>query len=456
MFPPNLNSLSEYFHSGATLSYHFRRQQLKLFKNAVLKYQKEIETALYHDLKKNPEETWATETGLLLQEINYAIKNLGYWIKPSRQRTNLLNFPSGSYLYPSPKGVVLIIGPWNFPLQLLLIPFVGAIAAGNCAVLKPSEHAPATAALIEKMIKEIFPEKYISVVQGNGAELIPALMSGFRFDHIFYTGSIPVGKLICQAAAKDLVPVTLELGGKAPCIVEEDANIQVAARRITVSKFVNAGQVCVSPDYILVHESRKEKLVELIKENIQKFYGNDPSENYNYGKIINERQFERLVHYLKDGRIITGGRLDKSKLFIEPTLLDDVSLDSPIMKEEIFGPLLPIFTFKTIDDAKKIILQNPDPLSFYLFTKSLKKQEEWIQQFRFGNGCINNAAWQFTNHHLPFGGVGNSGTGAYHGKYSFDVFTHFKAVMKTPNWFDPAVKYPPFKGKLKLFKWIIR
>lgn len=456
MFPPDLNSLSEYFHSGATLSYHFRRQQLKLFKNAVLKYQKEIETALYHDLKKNPEETWATETGLLLQEINYAIKNLRYWIKPSRQRTNLLNFPSGGYLYPSPKGVVLIIGPWNFPLQLLLIPFVGAIAAGNCAVLKPSEHAPATAALIEKMIKEIFPEKYISVVQGNGAELIPALMSGFRFDHIFYTGSIPVGKLICQAAAKDLVPVTLELGGKAPCIVEEDANIQVAARRITVSKFVNAGQVCVSPDYILVHESRKEKLVELIKENIQKFYGNDPSENYNYGKIINERQFERLVHYLKDGRIITGGRLDKSKLFIEPTLLDDVSLDSPIMKEEIFGPLLPIFTFKTIDDAKKIILQNPDPLSFYLFTKSLKKQEEWIQQFRFGNGCINNAAWQFTNHHLPFGGVGNSGTGAYHGKYSFDVFTHFKAVMKTPNWFDPAVKYPPFKGKLKLFKWIIR
>jgi aldehyde dehydrogenase (NAD+) len=456
MLPPQLNSLSDYFHSGAILSCQYRKQQLKLFKNVLLKYQKEIEAALYADLKKSPEEAWATETGLLMQEINYALKNLHNWMKPVKPGTNLLNFPSASYIYPSPKGVVLIIGTWNFPLQLLLIPFVGAIAAGNCVVLKPSEHAPATAALIEKMIKEIFPEKYVSVVQGSGVEVIPSLMSSFRFDHIFYTGSTFVGKMIYQAAAKDLVPVTLELGGKAPCIVEEDADLKVAARRITVSKFVNAGQVCVSPDYILVHESRKEKLVELIKENIQKFYGNDPSENYNYGKIINERQFERLISYLKDGKIITGGKHDKSKLFIEPTLLDDVSMDSSVMKEEIFGPILPVFTFNTIEDAKKIILQNPDPLSFYLFTKSRKKQEEWIQQFRFGNGCINNAAWQFTNHHLPFGGVGNSGIGGYHGKYSFDTFTHFKSLMKTPNWFDPAVKYPPLKGKLKLFKWLIR
>lgn len=452
----SLNSLRQYFDSDVTTTYAFRKEQLKKFKKAVLKYEKEIAAALYADLKKNPEEVWATETGLLLQEISYAIKNLHHWMKPERPGTNLLNFPSSSFIYPSPKGVVLIIGAWNFPLQLLLIPLVGAIAAGNCAVIKPSEHAPATAALIEKIIKDIFLEEYVQVVQGDGATVISAMMGSFRFDHVFYTGSIPVGKAIYKMAANDLIPVTLELGGKAPCIVEKDANLAVAARRITIGKFVNAGQVCVSPDYLLVHEDVKEELIDLIKTNIQKFYGDDPSSSYNYGKIVNARQFDRLINYLNDRKIIFGGKHNKEKLFIEPTLLDAPPLDSPVMQEEIFGPLFPVFTFQTMDDALKITSQHPDPLSFYLFTGNKKTEQAWIQKMQFGNGCINNTAWQFTNHHLPFGGINNSGSGSYHGKHSFDVFSHKKSVMKTPTWFDPSIKYPPFKGKLKLFKWIIR
>jgi aldehyde dehydrogenase (NAD+) len=448
--------MRRYFESGATLPYAFRKEQLQKLKLAIVDHEEDIYKALYKDLKKSPEEVWATETGLLLQEINYAIKHLRKWMQPKRVATNLLNLPSRSFIYPSPKGVTLIIGTWNFPLQLLLIPLVGAIAAGNCAIVKPSEHAPATAALIEKMLREIFSEEYIKVVHGNGAEVVPAMMNTFRFDHVFYTGSIPVGKSIYQLAAKDLVPVTLELGGKDPCIVEKDADLKVAARRIVVGKFSNAGQICVSPDYVLVHKDVKQKLINEIITNIKKFYGENPETNYNYGKIINANQFDRIVKYLSEGKIIYGGEYNKSELFISPALMENVPLSSGLMQEEIFGPVLPVFSFEASEEAFQLIQKNPAPLSFYLFTKDRGKQKEWIQHLRFGNGCINNTAWQFTNHHLPFGGIGNSGLGSYHGKQSFDEFTHFKSVMKTPTWFDPAVKYPPFKGKLKLFKWIIR
>ena len=456
MLSLSLTSLRQYFDSGATLSYDFRIAWLKQFKSAVLKYEKEIENALYADLKKNPEEIWATETGLLLQEINYAIKNLHRWMRPEKTGTNLLNFPSGSYIYPSPKGVVLVIGTWNFPLMLTLIPVAGAIAAGNCVVVKPSEHAPATAELIQKIIEEAFPTEYVYPVHGDGAEVIPPMMESFRFDHVFFTGGVDVGKQIYQAAAKKLTPVTLELGGKSPCVIENDANLKVAARRITVGKFANAGQLCVAPDYLMVQEEVKENLVTLLKKNIENFYGTDPSSDYNYGKIINEKQFDRITGYLKEGKIIHGGRYDKTKLFIEPTLMDEIQTEAAVMQDEIFGPILPVFTYRKMDEALKFISQNPSPLSFYLFTGSKKREEAWIQQLQFGNGCINNTAWQFTNHHLPFGGTGNSGLGGYHGKHTFDVFTHQKGIMKTPTWFDPAIKYPPFKGKLKLFKWVIR
>jgi len=333
---------------------------------------------------------------------------------------------------------------------------VGAIAGGNCAILKPSELAPATAAVIEKIITGIFPPDYVKVAQGDGAVIIPAMMNAFRFDHVFYTGSIPVGKIIYQLAAKDLVPVTLELGGKSPVIVEADADLEVAARRITLGKFLNTGQTCIAPDYLLVHTSVKDKLVEKIKKSIQQFYGADASTSYDYGKIINERRFDKLISYLDQGNIICGGQSDKEKLFIAPTLIENVSMDSALMKEEIFGPLLPVHSFTTTEEAMQIVQQNANPLAFYLFTASKNKEREWIDAIPFGGGCINNTDWHFTNHHLPFGGVGGSGLGVYHGKFSFDTFTRQKAVLKTPTWFDPNIKYPSFKGRLGLFKRLIR
>ena len=452
----SLEKMRLFFASGATKPYAFRIEQLKKFKATIIKYEKEIFDALYTDLKKVPEESWFTENGLLMQEINHTIQHLKEWMQPERVGTNLLNLPSKSYLYPSPLGVVLIIGTWNFPLQLLLIPVVGAIAAGNCVVAKPSEFAPATAAVIEKIIAETFSNNHAVIVQGDGAEVVPAMMNSFRFDHVFYTGSIPVGKIIYQLAAKDLVPVTLELGGKDPCVVEADADLKVAAKRIAVGKFTNAGQMCVSPDYLLVHEDVKDKLLGLLKETVQKFYTDTPSEAYGYNKIINEKRFDKLVSYLSQGKIVFGGQHDKSKLFIAPTVLDDVSLDAPVMQDEIFGPILPVFTFREQQEAITIINRHPDPLSFYVFTSSSKKEKDWIEKIQFGAGCVNNAALQFTNHHLPFGGIGQSGMGGYHGKHTFDVFTHKKSVMKTPTWFDPSLKYPPMKGKLKLLKFLLK
>jgi aldehyde dehydrogenase (NAD+) len=412
--------------------------------------------ALYTDLKKSPEETWVTETGLVLRELNAAIKNLQHWMQPEKAATNLLNFPSISKVQKEPLGVVLIIGPWNYPFQLLINPLVGAIAAGNCVVLKPSEFAPATAEVMKKIVEEVFPPEYVLYVQGEGATVVPHMMNHFAFNHVFYTGSTAVGKIIYQMAAEKLVPVTLELGGKSPCIVESDAHIKVAARRIALTKFSNAGQMCVAPDYVLVHEAVKEKLIAAMKDAVKKFFSDTPEQSYNYGKIINEKQFDRIAGYLTNGKIIFGGRTNRQQLFIEPTLLDDVKPGSPVMQDEIFGPVLPVIGFKTSEEAMKIIEQHPNPLAFYVFTSSKAKENYWLKNVAFGGGCVNNASWHLTNHHLPFGGRGFSGIGHYHGKYSFDTFSHKKAVMKTPTWFDPAVRYPPFKGKLKLFKWVIR
>ncbi len=451
----SLEALKNYYNSHATKLYAFRKKQLQLLKQILLDNEKEIEKALNKDLKKNVEETYATETGLVLAEINVTLKNLRSWMRPASAGTNLVNLPSTSKIYRDPLGVVLIISPWNYPLQLLLIPLVGAIAGGNCVVLKPSEFSPATTALIEKMITENFPKEYIKVVTGDGAELVPLMMRNFRFDHVFYTGSIPVGKMIYQMAAEKLVPVTLELGGKSPAIVCADADITVAVKRIGFGKFINAGQTCIAPDYVLVHNDVKEKFINKLKETVLKFYSDDASNNYNYGKIINEKRFDTLIKYLADGKIVTGGDHDREKLFIAPTVLEKVSPDSPVMHEEIFGPILPVISFSTTKEAMEIVQRNATPLALYLFTNNKKEEKEWMET-SFGGGCINNADWHFTNHHLPFGGVGNSGIGVYHGKYTFDTFTRLKPVMKTPNWFDPSFKYPPLKGRLKLFKWFIR
>jgi len=451
-----LSAMRHYFDSGITRPFTFRKEQLQKLKSAILKYEEPLYDALYADLKKSPEESWVTELGLVLSELNFIEKNLRRWMEPERVATNLLNLPSSSKVLKEPLGVVLIIGPWNYPFHLLMNPLLGAIAAGNCAVLKPSEFAPSTSLIMKKIIEECFTPDYILYAEGSGAEIIPQLMNSFVFDHVFYTGSTAVGKIIYKMAAENLVPVTLELGGKSPAVVESDANITVAARRISLAKFSNAGQMCVTPDYVLVHESKKDKLLDAIKLCVRQFFGDNAEESYNYGKIINAKQFDRITAYFQQGTIVQGGKTDKEKLFIEPTIITNVSLNAPVMTEEIFGPILPVISFNTSEEAKDIIAKNPNPLAFYLFTSNAKKEKEWLEAIPFGGGCINNASWHLTNHHLPFGGRGFSGTGNYHGKYSFDTFSHRKAIMKTPAWFDPAIKYPPFKGKLKLFKWVIR
>jgi len=448
--------MRQFFNSGQTRPYLFRKQQLQKLRTAILMHEKELHDALHTDLKKSPEESWVTETGFLISEINAALENLRRWMQPEKAKTNLVNIPSSSYVMREPMGVVLILGPWNYPLQLLFTPLVGAIAAGNCVVVKPSEFAPATGAIMETIITETFSPEYILSVEGDGAQVVPLMMNHFRFDHVFYTGSTAVGKIIYKMAAEQLVPVTLELGGKSPCVVESDANIKVAARRIAIAKFSNAGQMCVAPDYVLVHSGIKEKFVDALKESVVKFFSKDPSTDYSYGKIINERQFKRLVSYLSSGTIVHGGRHDINKFYIEPTIIENISADSPLLKEEIFGPILPVISFNNFEEAKAVIDRNPNPLAFYVYTSSHKKETEWLEKIPSGGACVNNSSWHLTNHHLPFGGRGNSGIGQYHGKNSFETFSHRKAVMKTPTWFDPNIKYPPFKGKLWLFKKVIR
>lgn len=452
----NLQQLKTFFATGATKEYSFRKKALENMGKAVSRHEEDLMQALHTDLKKSREESWVTEIGFLQAEIRHTLKHLRRWMKPERVATNLLNLPGKSSIYKEPLGVVLIIGPWNYPLQLLFTPLAGAIAAGNCVVLKPSEFAPATAVVMKKIVEETFPKQYILYVEGNGAEVVPQMMNPFRFDHVFYTGSTQVGKAIYEMAARQLSPVTLELGGKSPCVVESDANLKVAARRIALTKFSNAGQMCVAPDYLLVHQSIKNELVAALKKTISDFFTADPSGSYNYGKIVNEKAFNRLVGYIQQGTILHGGKYDAAAGYIEPTLLEISDVSTPVMHEEIFGPLLPVLPFNTFEEAKAVIEQNANPLAFYVFTGSRKKEERWLKEIAFGGGCVNNASWHLTNFNLPFGGRGNSGIGAYHGRYSFDVFSHRKSVMKTPTWLDPAIRYPPFQGKLKWFKKIIR
>ena len=407
----NLIQMRNHFNSGITKSYAFRKEQLKKLQAAVKKYENQLHEALYADLKKSPEECWVTETGFLLAEISNTLKHLKNWMQPEMVATNLLNLPSKSFVMQEPLGVILIISPWNYPFQLLMTPLAGAMAAGNCVVLKSSEFAPATSTVMKQMVEENFDKNYIQFVEGDGARVIPEMMNNFTFDHVFYTGSTAVGKIIYKMAAERLVPVTLELGGKSPCIVEDDANIEVAARRIAMAKFSNAGQMCVAPDYVLVHQSKKEELVAAFKKTLPVFFGADASTSYEYGKIINEKQFDRLTGYLQLGKIVCGGHSNRSELYIEPTIMEDVSLDAAIMKEEIFGPILPIISFNTAEEAKAIIANNPNPLAFYVFTSSKAKETGWLTSVSFGGGCVNNTALHLTNHNLPFGGRGFSGSG---------------------------------------------
>ena len=456
MHTASLESMHRYFSAGHTRSCAFRKKQLHLLKGKILSNQEAIDHALYSDLKKGAAESWATETGLVLAEINYLINNLDGLMSVKQAKTNLVNFPSSTRIYHDPLGVVLIIAPWNYPLQLSLLPLAGAIAGGNCVILKPSELAPATSSLIASIIDELFDPQYIRVIEGEGAELIPAMLKSFRFDHIFFTGSKHVGRIIYQEAAAQLIPVTLELGGKSPAIVEADANIPVAARRIVLGKFLNAGQSCIAPDYVLVHASVKQQLESEMIRGIAEFYSSEPQESKDYGRIINLSRFNALEKLMNEGQIVCGGNKDESSLYIAPTIITGINMNAAIMQEEIFGPLLPVLSFETREEAMRIVQLNANPLAFYLFTENENVKEEWIQNIHFGGGCINNTAWHFANHNIPFGGVGSSGIGVYHGKYSFHTFTREKPLLQTPTWIDPKLKYPPFTKKMKWLKFFIR
>lgn len=447
------NAKRTFFDEGWTKSYDFRVEQLKKLKAAIKANEREIVQALYMDLRKPEYEAFTAEIGILYEEINVAIKQLRNWMKPKKIATPLVLQPSKSYLYKEPLGVVLIIGPWNYPFQLLMAPLIGAIAAGNCAMIKPSDQAKNTSELVTKMIGEVFSNSYISVVQGPGSMMGPMLIEKYRFDHIFFTGSPNVGRSIATMAAKHLTPVTLELGGKSPAIVDQTANLEVAAKRLVWAKFYNAGQTCVCPDYLLVHSSVKEPFVQLLKATIHSYFGDNPFESESFGRIINERRLNTLKGLLSSGKIVHGGIVVEEDKYIEPTIIDEVTMDSPIMQEEIFGPILPILIYEKLPEALAIIRKNRYPLALYLFTEDAKTEDYFVENVEFGGGCINNGIIHLVNSEMPFGGVGFSGMGRYHGKYSFDTFSHFKSVVRSDTGIDPNFKYPPYNGvKLAIAK----
>jgi len=445
-----------YFETGATRSIDFRKEQLRKLKAAVLEHEAEITAALYQDLRKSEYEAFGSETGQVLKEIDFTIKHLDQWAKPQSVSTPLMFLPSSSRIYRDPLGTVLVIAPWNYPVLLTLSPLISAIAGGNTAVVKPSEEAQQTALVIEKIIQSVYPSSYVHVVQGIGGEVIPAMMDAVRFDHVFFTGSTFVGQKIMEMAAKKLVPVTLELGGKSPCIVDPSANLEYTAKKIVWSKLMNAGQTCVAPDYVLVHHSVKQLLLEKMVENIGKMLGEDPQKSVDFGRIINNKRFSKLVSYLEKGKIVSGGRHDDKDLYIEPTIMEGVDIADPVMQEEIFGPILPIITYNDRQEVVDWVEKNPFPLSLYVYADDAEVQEYYISRIRFGGCCINNGIIHLGNPHLPFGGVGYSGVGQYHGKFGFDAFTRPKSVLHSRSWFDVPVWYAPYKGKTSLLKKIFK
>ncbi|GET39165.1 aldehyde dehydrogenase [Microseira wollei] len=442
-----------FFATGKTKDVSFRLEQLKILNQAILDNEAAIIEDLNADLKKPTLEAYALEIAVVKKEINHAIKHIKSWTKPKKvTEIPLEQFPASAIIYPEPLGVVLIIAPWNYPFQLTLSPLVGAIAAGNCAILKPSELAPHTSRVIADICQKNFDPAYIAVVEG-GVETSQQLLKE-KFDHIFFTGGTAVGKIIMEAAAKQLTPVTLELGGKSPCIVDADINLEHTARRIAWGKFINAGQSCIAPDYILVDKTIKKDLIENIKKCLKEFYGDDPENNPDYGRIINQKQFDRLTAFL-NGEIIVGGKTNPETLYIAPTLIDNVSLDAPLMQEEIFGPILPIIEYNNLSEAIGIVNAQPKPLALYLFSKNKNYQERVLRETSSGGVCINDTVMQVGIPDLPFGGVGFSGIGSYHGQASFDIFSHQKSVLKRSFLMDLKLRYAPYKGKLDLLKKII-
>jgi aldehyde dehydrogenase (NAD+) len=450
MFAETIHNQSDFFQTGKTKDITFRIQQLKTLKQAIIDNETAIFNALKADLNKPLVESFMAEIALVVKEIEYAIKNIKSWIKPKKSQIPWQFIPASAKIYPEPLGVVLIIGAWNYPFQLVIAPLIGAIAAGNCAIVKPSEIASHTSNLIAEIFDKYFDKSYLAVIEG-GVEASQHLLAE-KFDHIFFTGGTAVGKIVMEAAAKNLTPITLELGGKSPCIVDTDIDIKVAARRITWGKFFNAGQTCLAPDYLLVDKKIQNNLINEIKKCLQEFYGENPAKSPDYARIINQKQFNRLENYLKDGKIIIGGETISEQRYIAPTVIDSISWEDPVMQEEIFGPILPVIEFTDIKQAINKINSQPKPLALYLFSQNKTLQKQILQETSFGGGCINHTLIHYSVPSLPFGGTGNSGIGSYHGKAGFDTFSHYKSVLKKPFLLDVKLLYPPYEGKLALIR----
>jgi len=452
--PKIIHQQKVYFKNQKTKNIGFRKKALQNLKSEILKREADISSALYNDFKKSEFESYATEIGIVLAELSLLIKNMDTWAKPETVMPTMLNFPSWSKIYKEPFGSVLIIAPWNYPFQLAIAPMIGAIAAGNTVVLKPSELTPHTSKIISQIIDAVFDKNHVTSIEGDVAVAQELLEQ--RWDYIFFTGSVPVGKIIAKAAAKHLTPTTLELGGKSPCIVDESANIKLAAKRLVWGKFINGGQTCIAPDYILIHESVKTQFTDFFKKEIELAYGIDPQKSEDYPRIINSKNFNRLQLMISDEELLIGGEMDEKDLYIAPTLINNPSLDSEAMKDEIFGPILPILTYTTEENIDEIIMHYEKPLSFYIFTTKNLFANKMIHKYAFGGGVVNDTIVHFANHRLPFGGVGHSGMGGYHGKATFDTFTHKKGVTKRYNWLDIPLKYAPYTGKLKTIKFFLK
>ena len=447
--------LFELFQTGITRSVEVREKNLRHLKKMILQMEAEILAALGADLGKCDFEGRATETGFVVQEINHAIDHLYEWTRPQEKNVPLMAQPASARVEATPKGAVLIIAPWNYPFHLALAPVVAALAAGNTVALKPSELAPNVSRVISSLIKTAFPDGVVRCVEG-GVEVAKNLLSQ-PFDHFFFTGGTAVGRLVAKAAAEHLSTATLELGGKSPCIVDQSANLKHAARRIAWGKSLNVGQTCVAPDYLLAHQSIHDELVALIIKEWESFYGNDPSQSSDYGRIINDQHFERLIGMISSGRgTVHGGRHDRVARYIEPTLITGVDADHPTMKEEIFGPILPVMTWTTDAAISQVIGKNPNPLAFYVFAKDQKFIDRMLANHQFGGGCVNHIAYHLACPDLPFGGIHASGVGQYHGKYGFDAFTHYRGILAASPGIDLRLKYPPYGKRAKILPWLYR
>ncbi|HFJ9450366.1 aldehyde dehydrogenase [Bacillus tropicus] len=449
-----VNKQKEYFHNGHTRSVEVRKNNLKKLYKGIQRFEQEIFQALKLDLNKSGHESFTTEVGYVLKEISFQLKHISSWSKPKRVRTALTHFGSKGKVVPEPYGVTLIIAPWNYPFQLAIAPLVGALAAGNTIVLKPSELTPNVSKVLTRMLEELFQEELVAVVEG-GVEESTALLKE-PFDYIFFTGSVGVGKVVMEAAAKQLTPLTLELGGKSPCIVHKDAKIDVTARRIVWGKFLNAGQTCVAPDYMYVHASVKEQLIEALRHEIAEQYGKEPLHNDNYVRIVSERHFERLCRFLQDGQVVIGGNYKKDTLHIEPTVVTNITWQDAVMEDEIFGPILPIIEYDNIEDVIDTIQQHPKSLALYVFSEDKGVQKNVTSNISYGGGCINDVVYHLATPYLPFGGVGSSGLGSYHGEESFRTFSHYKSILAQSTAFDMKIRYSSTKSALKFIRKLLK